>query len=137
MIEQQRPDRRETPQIIFVWRVIAVPGDDVERRMIEVGRPERPAPFHVEGAFCVALLVMRCRRQEVSGIGKAIGADRPAFRQRQRTSVIFAQVSARETVDQFDTHLHATWDDRDLARRNFDDSEFGGEPERALLRHEQ
>ena len=30
MIEQERADRREPAQIIFVRGVIAVPGDDVE-----------------------------------------------------------------------------------------------------------
>ena len=93
MVEQERPDGREAPQIVFVGRVIAVPGDDVERGMIEFRRPERTAPFHMQQGLGVALLVMGDRREEVARIGEAVRADRSALGQRQRATVVFAQIT--------------------------------------------
>ena len=40
MIEQDGADRREAPQVVLVGRVVAVPGDDVERRVVELGTTE-------------------------------------------------------------------------------------------------
>ena len=37
MIEHDRADRREVTQVVFVGRVIAVPRDDVERRLADLG----------------------------------------------------------------------------------------------------
>ena len=41
MVEADRADRVEARQIIAVGREIAVPGDNIERRMIERRRPQR------------------------------------------------------------------------------------------------
>ena len=45
VVEQQRADRGEASQIVFVGRVIAVPGNDVERRVIEFGDPQSRRPI--------------------------------------------------------------------------------------------
>lgn len=77
MIEADRADGREGAQIIFVRRVIAVPGDDVDRRMGQRGLEQRTAPLHEQFGRRVLVLVVRDRREEVARVGEAVGADRP------------------------------------------------------------
>ncbi len=40
MVEAHRADGVEAREIVFVGRVVAVPGDDVERRVVDSARPE-------------------------------------------------------------------------------------------------
>jgi hypothetical protein len=40
MVEADGVDGVEPREIVAPWHVIAVPGDDIERRVIEVGRPQ-------------------------------------------------------------------------------------------------
>jgi hypothetical protein len=40
MIERDGIDAVEERQIVFVWRVVTVPGDDIERRVIDERRPQ-------------------------------------------------------------------------------------------------
>src|SRR3712207_8079654 len=48
VVEQDRPHRREAPEVVFVGGVVAVPGHHVERRGRDRRRPQRAAPLHVE-----------------------------------------------------------------------------------------
>jgi hypothetical protein len=36
MIEQDRADRRKSPKIIFVGSIVAVPGNNVQRRLADI-----------------------------------------------------------------------------------------------------
>ena len=45
MIEAHRADHHEAREVVFVRRKIAVPGDDVERRMIHLRRPQIALEF--------------------------------------------------------------------------------------------
>ena len=45
MIERDRADSVKSPQIISIRSVVAVPCDNIERRMIDLARPEIPAKF--------------------------------------------------------------------------------------------
>ena len=60
MVEADRADRVEARQIVAVGRVIAVPGDDVERRMVEGRRPQRAERFLDD--FGRLVLVLDTRR---------------------------------------------------------------------------
>ena len=75
MIEADGVDRIESRQIVAPGREIAVPCDDVERRVIEGGRPEAPPKLldHLEGL--VAILEPGDRRLEVARVGETVGAD--------------------------------------------------------------
>ena len=95
MVEADGADRGEGAQIVFVGRVIAVPRHHVDRRMRQRGLEQRAAPFHVQFGRRVLVLVGRDRRQEVARIGEAVGADRPALRQREGAAVILAEIAAR------------------------------------------
>ena len=95
MVEQDRADRRKRRQIVFVGRVVAVPGDDVERRVAELGDVEPAAPFHDQPAGRLLVLEPGDRRLEVARIGQAVGADRAAIGQGELGAVILADIAAR------------------------------------------
>ena len=58
-----------------------MPGDDIQRRVIEGGRPERATEFLEHPDRAVAVLERRNGRLEVARIGEAVGADRPELGQ--------------------------------------------------------
>ena len=100
MIEQDRADRRKCPEIIFVGRVIAVPGDHVERRMADLGFMERAAPFDEQRVQGVSFSSYAGdRRLEVARIGEAVGADRPAIRHGELGAIVFADIAARRPIE--------------------------------------
>ena len=137
MVVEDRPHGRVAAQIVLVGRVVAVPGDDIERRVRELGDPERPAPLDVHARGRVAVLVGGHGRQEIALVRHAVGADRPALRQGEGAAVVLAQVAARGAAQELDPELHAARDDGDLAGLDVDDAELGPQPQLALLRHEQ
>ena len=136
MVEADGADRREGAQIVFVGRVIAVPGHHVDRRMRQRGLEQRTAPFHEQFGRRVLVLIGRDRGEEVARIGEAIGADRAALRQREGAAVIFAEIAARRAAGEFDAELDAARDHRDLAGLDIDAAELGDEAQIALLHHE-
>src|SRR5205823_7558382 len=75
MIVADRADRVEAAQIIFVRRAIAVPRDDVERRMTDFGTPQIAHELRDELKRAAAVFVRRSGRLEVAGIGEAVRSD--------------------------------------------------------------
>src|SRR4029077_2090518 len=76
VIEADRAERVEPRQIIGVRRVVAMPGDDVERRVVELGRPEIALELGDDLAGFGVVLKGRHRGPEVAWVGEAVGADR-------------------------------------------------------------
>ncbi len=107
MVEQDRTDGRKRRQIIFVGRVVAVPRNNVERRMAKFGDMELAAPFDDQPARRLLLLEPCDRRLEVARIGKAVRADRSAVGHGELGAVILADVAPRRLVDQFDLEHQA------------------------------
>src|SRR6478736_2363892 len=68
-------DGAETAQVVFVGGVVSVPGDDVQRGVVQLGDPHRAAPLDVHLGGGVDLLVGGDRGQEVPRVGQAVGAD--------------------------------------------------------------
>ena len=137
MIESDRTNRREGPQIVFVRRVVTVPCHDIDRGMRQSGYEQRAAPFHEQFGRRVLVLIGRDRGEEIARIGEAIGADRTALRQREGAAVILAQISARRTACDLDAEFHAARNHHDFAGFGIDPAEFGDETQGSLLRHEQ
>ena len=137
MIEADRADRREGPQIVFVRRVVAVPCHHVDRGMRQSGREQRAAPFHEQFGRRVLVLIGCDGGEEVARIGEAIGADRTALRQREGAAVILAHVSTRGPAGDLDAEFHAARDHHDFAGLGIDPAELGDETQIPLLRHEQ
>src|SRR3546814_12448249 len=72
MVETDRPNGVESAEIIFVWNEIAMPGDNVQRRMIQRHCPEQPLKLLHDLRRFVAVLIPCLRRFEVaSEIGRA------------------------------------------------------------------
>ncbi len=130
------PTGEKRPQIVFVRRVIAVPCHHVDRRMRQLGHKQRAAPFHEQFGRRVLVLIGRDRGEEIAGVGKAVGADRAALRQREGAAVIFAEIAARGAACDLDAEFHAARDHHDLAGLGVDPAELGDETQVALLRHE-
>src|SRR5580704_15736030 len=125
VIEQNCADRREGPQVVFVGHVIAVPGDDVERRMAGFGQMEAAAPFYHETAGRFLLLEACDRGLEVAWVGEAIGTDRPARGQGESRAIILADISARRVALEPRLKLHPARNDGDIAWRDGEAAELG------------
>ena len=94
VVEADRADRHEAREVVLVRHVVAVPGDHVERRMRELGRPQ---PAHeLRDDLALALVLERGhRREEVARLREALRADRPELGQAERRAVVLAKVAAR------------------------------------------
>src|SRR5258706_2696609 len=137
MIKQDWADGRVFAQIVLVRGIVSVPSDHIERRMIEIRRPQRAAPFNKHSGRSVSIFVRRYRSEEVAWIGETVGSDRPAFRQGEGASIVLAKISARRARRQLDPHFNAARDHRNLARLDVDNTELGPEAQITLLRHDQ
>src|SRR5215510_9064853 len=93
MVERNRAYRRILAEIVLVRRVVAVPRDNIQRRMVERCDPHGTAPLDEELSGAVFILISRDGGQEVALIGEAIGADRPALGEREGAAVILAEIS--------------------------------------------
>ena len=76
-------------------------------------------------------------RQEIARVGEAVGADRAEVGKPEGRAVVLADVAARRAVRQIDAELDAARDDADLAGRDIEDAEFGGDAQASLLRDDQ
>src|SRR4249919_647416 len=137
MVEADRADRVEVAQVVLVRRVVAVPPDDVERRMADRRTPQVALELGNQFELAFRFLVRRVRREEVSRVGQAIGADRTEVGQAQDRAEVLAHVAARLTIRQFDAEADAAWDHRDFVRLDIEYTELGGDMQAALLRHDQ
>ena len=71
MVEADRADRVEAREIVATRREIAVPGDDVERRMVERRRPQRPEHFWTTSVGS------SLSSNQATGVSKSRGLARP------------------------------------------------------------
>ena len=103
MVEADRADRVEAREIVFVGRVIAVPGDDVERRMVELGRPEiahRISAPPRPGASRSSKAATGVRKSR--GLARPLAPIGPSSGRRKHGAVILADIAARRAVEQLD-----------------------------------
>ena len=98
MVEADRADGVEPREVVGIGGVIAVPGDDIERRVVELGRPEIALKLGDDLKGFVLILECRDRGAEVARVGKAVGADRPEFGQAEERPVILADIAPRPVV---------------------------------------
>ena len=90
MIVADGAERVEAAQVVFVRRVVAVPGDHVQRRMIDAAPSTVPAEFRHQLEVPVAILVRGDRREEIARIRQPVRADRPEIREPQRRAEVLA-----------------------------------------------
>ncbi len=137
MVVADRADRVEAREIVLVRRVVAVPCDDVERRMVDRRRPQVALELGRELEAALAILVPRMRREEVARIGKAVAADHAEIRQPEVRAVVLAHVTARSAIRKLHAKADAARNDGDLARRHLEPAELRQDVQRALLRHDE
>ena len=102
MVVADRADRVEALEVVLVRRVVAVPRDDVERRVADARGPQVADELGDELEVALAILVARDRRQEVARVGEAVAADDAEVGQPERRAVVLAHVAARLAVGQLD-----------------------------------
>src|SRR6476661_1038172 len=105
--------------------------------MLDRGGPQRPAPFHEQAGRHVLILICGDGRKEVALIGETIGSYRSALGERERSTVIFADVAASRPIDEFNPDLNATRNHRDLAGLDLDNSELRAYAKASLLRDKE
>ena len=137
MIERNRVDAVEERQIVLVGRVVAVPCHDIERRVIDDGRPQPAQKFRGDVELAFAIFKRRYGRLEVARIGQAICADRAQFRQPERQAIVLADVSARLLLRKNHAEFDPARNHADLARRDLQNAELGMKAKRAQLRNDQ
>lgn len=75
VIEADRVDDHEIRQVVFVRRIIAVPCDDIERRVILRCLEKRPLELRDDCVtFYGPVFKPSCRGEKVTWIGQAVGA---------------------------------------------------------------
>src|SRR3546814_13149015 len=74
MVETDRPNGVESAEVIFVWNEIAVPGDNVQRRMIERHCPEVHLKLLHDLRRSVPVLIPCLRRFDVGSDRKSVGS---------------------------------------------------------------
>src|SRR5579864_7673173 len=109
MIEAHRVDRVEAREVVFAWRVVAVPRDDVERRMIDRRAPQLTTELSDELERAFMLAVRGHGGEEIARVGEAVAADRAELGKAQQRTVVFADIAARMRVDvaQLDAETNA------------------------------
>ncbi|CAM2144933.1 hypothetical protein PT2222_160209 [Paraburkholderia tropica] len=137
MVEADRADRIEVAQIIFVRRVIAVPGHHVERRMADVGAPELTVELGDEFELSFKIFVRGVRREEVARIREAVRTDHTQIRQAQQRAEVLAEIAARRAVRQIDREAHAARNHGDFERLDVELAHFRANRQAPFLRHDQ
>src|SRR5690606_3522241 len=98
MIVTEGAENVETRQDRFAWRQVAVPGNHIERRVTDTAMKQPAAKFRQQLEISFPVLISGDRRCEIATVCKAVTADRPAFRQLELASVIFADVAASDVL---------------------------------------
>ena len=137
VVEGDGVDAVEARQVVLVRRVVAVPGDHVERRVIDERGPQAAEKLGGDVELAVAVFIGGHGRLEVARIGEAVGADGAELGQAERQAVVFADVAAGLLLLKHDAEFDAARDHADLAGRDVEDAEFGVEAQRAELGNDE
>src|SRR5690606_604172 len=84
VIETDRTYHIVVTQVVLVGVVGAMPGHDVQRRVVDGALPEAPREFRDQAEVALDVFVGGDRSEEVSRIGKTIGSYRSELRQAKR-----------------------------------------------------
>ena len=137
MVEAHRPDRVEASEIVLPRSEVAVPGDDVERAVVERRRPQPAEIFLEQLDLAFHVFVGGDGGEEIARIGEAVGADRPQFGQPEEGAVILRDITSRRTVRERSAEADPAGDERDLAGRDVDPAHLGVERQAPLLWDEE
>ena len=123
VIEAYGVDGVEAGEVVLVWSVVAVPGDDVERRVVEVGCPEVSEEFCYDLEVCVvAVFVGGVRGLEVAGVGETVCSDGAEIGEAEGLAVVFEEVASGFPFEEGYPKLDASGNDGDFAGRELEDA---------------
>ena len=137
MVVADRADGVEAAQIVFVGRIVAVPGHHIERRVVDLGGPEMTAQLGHQLEIAFQVFIGGHRRLEITRVGQTVGADHAQIRQLEQLTIVFADIAARRAVEQTHLEAHAAWHHADLLRLHIEHAHFSSQLQAALLRHDQ
>lgn len=116
VIEADGVDRLEPGQVVFIWHVVAVPADHIERRMRHLSHEQCALVFRDNSVRRnIAIFEPSRWRLEVSRIGQTIGADRAQIRQ---SEVIVKHLENVSTEIRREDYLHLNLKDCIYLDRN-------------------
>ncbi|MNZ49233.1 hypothetical protein D3C78_669940 [compost metagenome] len=114
-----------------------MPGDHVQRRVVELGSPEFAEELLYQLHRALHVLVVRHRGEEVARIGQPVAADRAEVRQAQGGAVVLADIAARRGIQQFDAEAHAARQYGDFQRFDLQHAELGDQAQAPGFRDDQ
>src|SRR5690606_8062004 len=115
VVEADRADGVEPRRVITAGGVVAVPGHNIQRAVVEGGGPQLAAVFLNALRRAIHVLEPGDGRLEVARIGQTVRTDRAEVRQAEGRAVVLADIAARLTVN-LDAEADAARDDEDVAR---------------------
>src|SRR6202048_3718558 len=115
MVEAHCIDEIEIRQIVLIRHVIPVPGDDVQRRMIDRRCPESSLKLGHNPEIAFAIFKLRYWSQKVARIRQPVRANRPQIRQTKQRTIVLADITARFFLQKFDAKTNFSLDLWNLA----------------------
>ncbi len=95
VVEADGVDAVEAGEVVLEGRVVAVPGDDVEGGVLEVGRPEIALEFGDDlERGVIAIVVGGVWSEEVAAVGETVGANGSEFGETEAGAVVFEEIPA-------------------------------------------
>src|SRR3984885_9074157 len=138
MVKRDRVDAVESREIVLVRRVIPMPRNHIEGRMIDGRRPESPHEFRCDVKFAFTVFERSSRGLEVAGIRQSIRPNGTEFREAKRKAIILANIAARRiALLLFPTEHDAARNDANLAGRDVEDAKLRVKAQLPELRDNQ
>lgn len=135
MIESDAVDGVESIEIVLVRRVVSVPRDHVERRVILFANKERANELgHDCEVDVLSVFESSHGVQKVTWVCEAVGTNRAEIGDLKVVVVHLQHVAARVTVGQADLERDAARHDADFTGEDFEHAKFGANIETTLLR---
>ena len=99
-----------------------MPGDDVQRRVIDRRRPESSLKLGYDLKVAFAIFKRRDRRQKIARIRQTVRANRSQIRQTKQRAVVFANVTARFFLQKFNAETNSPLNHRNLPGTGFENA---------------
>src|SRR5262245_31599674 len=137
MVVAGRSEDVEAPEVVLVWSAIAMPPDDIERRVADFRCPQVSQKLCDQLELSFAIFVSGDRVEEIPRVGEPVRADRSEVGHPEMGAKVLADITARCPVEQLDAKAYAAWNDGDLLWRDLEQPHLRGESQPALLRDDQ
>ena len=94
MIEADGVDAIEICHVVLVGRVVAMPADHVERRVIDPRGPQLALKLAQALKLAVHILKGGDRGKKITRVGQPVGANRTQVRQTEGEAIVLADITA-------------------------------------------